>query len=93
MKKKFIDRVSYIGESTRYESIDSFKGYFLVKASTDMEIAEAFTNTVSKYNNGDITDAVAILKSMQFVDSENYSSARIALNRINELSYHTYLDK
>jgi hypothetical protein len=99
LHKKFIDSVHLSEDTTIAYKTDygSFKGY--VPKNLSEAATEAFDTTIARYEDGNVQDAVAILKSLKAVDSlfEAVSQNQIdvlqsSLTRIGEWESHqTYI--
>jgi hypothetical protein len=75
-----------------------FKGYQVSEEFLELdEIKEAFDSTIDSYNNGEISDSFAILRSIKMVDAYilgediDVLSLYKSLQNINVLDKHTYL--
>ena len=73
----------------------SFKGYVTKNLHLSEDASNAFQSTIQRYNDGQITDAVAILNALKATDvylEENnqpaQEKARESLERIDEFAHH-----
>lgn len=95
--RKFPSDIKETARSINYTEGSFFKGYTPSKEFINSpSIMESFGRTIEDYNNGEIQDAVAILKSIRLVESllegkETESAALSALSRINQTHNHPYL--
>ena len=94
ISKKFIDKLTVVDEPMNYgESL--FKGFVpSEKFIQNEQIVFAFESTLEKYDHGDISDSVAILRSLHCVqealesETPDLSKAVDSLGKIGELDEH-----
>jgi hypothetical protein len=93
LSKKFIDKLRVVEEPMNYAEGSLFKGFVPGEAFLE-SIITPFKQTVEKYENGFITDAVAILRSLHCVsealttEKPDLSKAVDSLGKIGELDEH-----
>ena len=94
ISKKFIENLRVVDESMDY-SENLFKGFKPTEKFLSVPgLTESFKSTVEKYENGSITDAVAILRSLHCVQEAlesqepDLSKAVDSLSKIGELDTH-----
>lgn len=87
--KKFITEVTSIPKRPNIDTIGCFKG--LITEISDPIAHACFESTIYKYNNGQIVDAIAIIKSLKAYENGDIESLKTSLTRINEIDNHLYL--
>jgi len=100
LSKKWIDKVT-VAEAVTEDEIPhnpnefTFKGYTTTQFHKEPRAHRAFSITVAKHNNGEITDGVAILNAIKhtdaylsMIDGKDHDKAQEALNRIGEFENH-----
>lgn len=94
--RKFITSVVKSDKNMVYEGY--FKGYTPSKKFFDrQDIVESFDNTIQAYENGEIEDTFAIIKTLKAVDnglqsnSIDYQKVAESLDNINQLDNHLYI--
>lgn len=88
ISKKFITTIQLT--ENKLDNDGLFKGY-MPKTEFSSEVLASYSKTIRMYESGEVTDPIAIIRSIKALDEGRTSDAYASLKRIGQTQNHQYL--